>query len=91
MKRFHCPRFDEVQPERAVLIGPAVVVIRRGVGWHDRGQVRGSGLGGQPLGRANIGRAIHADLARRSGQFRGPLDAVIAIVAIMAKLREGAT
>ncbi len=77
------PAFDEGQPEFPVLIGPAVVVVGGGVGWDDGLQRGRRGGGGQPLGRAHVGRAIHADLAVGAGQAGGPFDAVVAVVPVI--------
>ncbi|SLC91133.1 Uncharacterised protein [Mycobacteroides abscessus subsp. massiliense] len=52
--------------------------------------MRGSRGGGEPLGRAHIRRAVHADLAGGAGKPCRPLHRVIAVVSVIAELGENA-
>ena len=74
------PGLLEREREGAALVAPAVVVVRGGHRRRDRGQVRRLLGGGEPLGGADVGEAVHADLAARARQGGGPLDRVVAVL-----------
>ena len=69
--------------QRASLVGPAVVVIRRCMCRCDRGERRRGFGGRQPLGGADIGEAVHANLAIRSGEISRPFDCVVAVLRLV--------
>src|SRR5258708_2890806 len=77
------PRLVEPLLERAALVGPAIVVIRRRHNSKASRQMRRRGDGGQHLRGAHVRSAEHADFAIRIRQRRGPFDGVVAVLAMM--------
>ena len=84
------PRHLEAELERAVGVGPALVVVGRGHVGEDGLQVRrrfDGALYGSPTERA---RAVEADVAGRPGLGGGPLDRVVAVAGFVAVGAPGA-
>ena len=79
------PGFLEGQRPRAPFIAPAIVVVRRGHRRRDRDQGRRLERGWQPLSGADIGEAVHADLAVGGGKLGRPFDGVVAVLGLVAE------
>ncbi len=71
--------------ERAVLVGPAVVILRRRYIGLNGNQVGRGRDGREHLRRAHVRAAEHADFAVGVGQAGGPLDGIVAILAFVAE------
>ena len=84
------PRPVQHQPE---LLNPAahldaVQVVAPGLSRDHAPQGGRSHDGGLPLGLPEVGEPDHADDAIRSGELRGPLDGVVAILELVHERRE---
>ena len=86
----HDPTQVEPEGKCAPLISPAFVIVRRSQAGKDRLEVRRRRSGGQPLGGAEVGDAIHADVAVGPRLSRGPLDGVVAVGGLVEKRVESA-
>ena len=87
-ERFYAPEEAEPELECAALVHPAFVVVRPRDVRHDRTE-RGRGLArGEPLGRADVRAAEHADLAVRPRLGGRPRDRIGAILALVDERRE---
>ena len=74
------PRFVEPLLECAALVGPAIVVVGRGVIGANSREMRRRGNGGQILRGPDVGTAKHSDLAIRIRKRRGPFHRVVTIL-----------
>ena len=79
----HGPRQGKSPGQRAALVGPALVVVRRGDARRDAGQGRRVGDGAQPLRRAHVGPAEHPHLARAPRLLGAPGHRVVAVVGLV--------
>src|SRR6185312_2084373 len=81
------PGFVEPLLERSALVGPVLVIVRRGHQRADASQMRWRGDGGQHLRRADIGAAEHSNFSVGIGQGGGPLNRVVAVAGLVHERR----